>query len=390
MKKLVMGILCAVLLCACSTEKEKDVSKPEKKKDEKIRVSLSITGDNLLEDPLYPWLGSSYDFKDYFDDVKPYLQGDVVIGNQEVLLGGEELGITGIDYMFNAPKEIATEMKQVGFDVLTTANNHSWDRGEEGIIKTLDNLKEEGIATTGVCKSEEDCRKPLIVERKGVKIAILAYTYDTNQYIEPDKAYMVNKFLNANHELDEEHKALLRKDIERAKKEADVVIAAMHWGTEFTYELNDVQLETANYLNELGTDIIIGNHPHCLQTVETLKNEKGHETFVIYSLGNFISSAINVDRATELFTNMYEVGGIVNLDIVYDTASKKVKIENQKMTPFINQFTEGYQNFHLIPFKDYTEVDAQKHYQRTVSTQFTKKTIEDNLHELFDGKIEWQ
>lgn len=390
MKKLVMGILCAVLLCACSTEKEKEISKPEKKKDEKIRVSLSITGDNLLEDPLYPWLGSSYDFKDYFDDVKPYLQGDVVIGNQEVLLGGEELGITGIDYMFNAPKEIATEMKQVGFDVLTTANNHSWDRGEEGIIKTLDNLKEEGIATTGVCKSEEDCRKPLIVERKGVKIAILAYTYDTNQYIEPDKAYMVNKFLNANHELDEEHKALLRKDIERAKKEADVVIAAMHWGTEFTYELNDVQLETANYLNELGTDIIIGNHPHCLQTVETLKNEKGHETFVIYSLGNFISSAINVDRATELFTNMYEVGGIVNLDIVYDTASKKVKIENQKMTPFINQFTEGYQNFHLIPFKDYTEEDAQQHYQRTVSTQFTKKTIEDNLHELFDGKIEWQ
>lgn len=394
MKKLrlvgVLGIT-MMLVTGCSeyTAQEPKVVF-EEKPVEPIKVSLSITGDNLLEDPLYPWLGENYDFKDYFDDVKPYLKGDLVIGNQEVLIGGEELGVTGIDYMFNSPKEIAREMKEVGFDVLTFANNHAFDRGEAGIINTLENLKEEGIATTGSCTVAEDCRKPLIVERKGVKFAILAYTYDTNQWIDADYAFMVNKFLNANHELDEEHKALLKQDVERAKKEADVVITAMHWGTEFTYDIDEIQTETASYLNELGVDIIIGNHPHCLQSVDTLKSKNNHETFVIYSLGNFISAAINVDRATEQFTNMYEVGGIINLDVVYNPKDKKVSIENQKLTPFINQFTKGYQNFHLIPFHEYTEKDAKLHYQRSVSAQFTKAMIEENLKELFDGKMEWK
>lgn len=394
MKKLrLVGVLgmTMMLVTGCSeyTPQEPKVVF-EEKPVEPIKVSLSITGDNLLEDPLYPWLGENYDFKDYFDDVKPYLKGDLVIGNQEVLIGGEELGVTGIDYMFNSPKEIAKEMKEVGFDVLTFANNHAFDRGEAGIINTLENLKEEGIATTGSCMVAEDCRKPLIVERKGVKFAILAYTYDTNQWIDDDHAFMVNKFLNANHDLDEDHKALLKQDVERAKKEADVVITAMHWGTEFTYDIDEIQTETASYLNELGVDIIIGNHPHCLQSVDTLKNKNDHETFVIYSLGNFISAAINVDRATEQFTNMYEVGGIINLDVVYDPNDKKVSIENQKLTPFINQFTKGYQNFHLIPFHEYTEKDAKRHYQRSVSAQFTKAMIEENLKELFDGKMEWQ
>lgn len=391
MKKLLITCCAAcLLLCGCSKKNEQE-KKPAVKKENPIHtVSLRFTGDILIEDALYNWMGSDYDVKDYFDKVKPYLDADLVIGNQEVVLGGKELGITGSDYTFNAPEEIAAQLPEIGFDVLTFANNHSYDRGMQGIGNTRKNLEKNGIRTTGAYDNQQQREDTLVVERNGVRFAILAYTYDTNQPVEEKYSYAVNHFLNENHEFDKAHQKQLKDDIRQAKKKADVVIAAMHWGTEFTYELDAQQRSAAQFLNEQGVDIIVGNHPHCLQKVETLKNKDGRETFVMYSLGNFVSAAMGVDRASEQFTNMYELGGIVQCDVEFNRDTKKVAVRNKKLIPIVNQFDSSYDHFQLLPFSSYSEELASAHGQRTISSSFTYAWLQDQLKQLYDGEIDWQ
>ena len=184
MKKILI-LCCTAVMLLGGCRKQEQTPQPKPKKEHPIRsVSLSFTGDILIEDALYNWMGKGYDFKNYFDKVTPYLKADLVIGNQEVVLGGETLGITGSDYTFNAPEEIAKQLPEIGFDVLTFANNHSYDRGMQGIVNTRKNLKAAGIQTTGAYEKKEQRDDILVVERNGIRFAILAYTYDTNQWIE--------------------------------------------------------------------------------------------------------------------------------------------------------------------------------------------------------------
>ena len=390
MKKILI-LCCTAVMLLGGCRKQEQTPQPKPKKEHPIRsVSLSFTGDILIEDALYNWMGKGYDFKNYFDKVTPYLKADLVIGNQEVVLGGETLGITGSDYTFNAPEEIAKQLPQIGFDVLTFTNNHSYDRGMQGIVNTRKNLKAAGIQTTGAYEKKEQRDDILVVERNGIRFAILAYTYDTNQWIDAENSFAVNHFLNEEHMFDDRCKKQLARDVQKAKEQADVVIAAMHWGTEFTYEIDAAQRDAAGFLNEQGVDIIIGNHPHCLQRVETLTNAQGKETFVMYSLGNFVSAAMGVDRASEQFTNMYEIGGIVQCDVELNTKTGETTVKNKKMIPIVNHFDASYDGFRLLPFSSYTEELAAAHGQRTVSSDFTYAWLREQLKQLYDGEIAWQ
>ena len=385
-------LLCTALPFVSSCHQEETrVAKPLLKEEgNETTIHITVCGDVLIEAPNYMAMGENYSFGSYFDQIKPYLTGDLIIGNEEVPLGGEELGIAGADYQFNAPAQIAPQLKELGFDVMTLANNHAYDRDVQGIANTITNLQNVGIQTTGAYAFAKDQRQPLIVERKGVKLAILSYTYDTNAWIPQEKSFAVNKFLNTAHEFDEAHQVMLKEDVKAAKKLADVVIVAMHWGDEFTYALNEQQQEAARFLNTLGVDLIIGNHPHTLQSVAMLENDQGKQTFVIYSLGNFVSGSANVDRASEMFTNMYELGGIIQMDLVYDNKHQIAHIENPKLIPFVNHFTYGYENFALIPFSNYNEELAQQHYQRFFSSSFTYSFLNEQLHQLYDDKISWE
>ncbi|MFR3674562.1 MAG: CapA family protein [[Clostridium] innocuum] len=390
MKKILI-LCCTAVMLLGGCRKQEQTPQPKPKKEHPIRsVSLSFTGDILIEDALYNWMGKGYDFKNYFDKVTPYLKADLVIGNQEVVLGGETLGITGSDYTFNAPEEIAKQLPQISFDVLTFANNHSYDRGMQGIVNTRKNLKAAGIQTTGAYEKKEQRDDILVVERNGIRFAILAYTYDTNQWIDAENSFAVNHFLNEEHMFDDRCKKQLARDVQKAKEQADVVIAAMHWGTEFTYEIDAAQRDAAGFLNEQGVDIIIGNHPHCLQRVETLTNAQGKETFVMYSLGNFVSAAMGVDRASEQFTNMYEIGAIVQCDVELNTKTGETTVKNKKMIPIVNHFDASYDGFRLLPFSSYTEELAAAHGQRTVSSDFTYAWLREQLKQLYDGEIAWQ
>ena len=193
-----------MILTGCSDATQSPVSKQPEQKEELRHASLAFTGDILLEDPILAWMcdfytSETYRFKTYFDQIQPLLNADLLIGNEEVPIAGRAYGITGIDFRFNAPEEVAPQLKELGFDVLTFANNHSYDRGKEGLDQTIEALNQAGIRITGAFRNQED-RSSLIVERNGIRFAILAYTYDTNQAIESKNAYAVNRFLNADHE----------------------------------------------------------------------------------------------------------------------------------------------------------------------------------------------
>lgn len=359
------------------SSQEKQNSKKEQN-ETKSTASITLTGDLLYEQGLYDWM-DNYSFGDYLDGVQSYLDSDLTIANQEVPIGGEELGVSGVAFTFNAPYEIANQYKDIGIDFVTTATNHTMDMGVEGIANTNAILDENGIGHTGSYTSEEERKEISYVEVNGIKIAILAYTYGTNE--SNVNNYDVNYFLSNDSFLDV-YKDQFERNVEAAKKEADVVFVALHWGTEFTYQVTDMQKEVAQYLNNLGVDLIIGNHPHTIQPAETLVNEDGHKTVVFYSLGNFISSAANVYRASETFTNMYEIGALVQLNVTKqgDTTS----LENIQIVPVVNHFESGYTNFSMIPFSKYTDELAEKHYQREYSDSFNISWLSEQIHDVFD------
>lgn len=355
-----------LLLCGCSNVPKTNT------------VSVALTGDLLFEQGLYDWM-DDYQFGDYFDEVKPYLSCDLTIGNQEVPIGGEELGVSGVAYTFNAPYQIARQLPDVGFTFLTLANNHTMDMSEQGIINTRQILDEVGLNNTGMYLSKDDRYKIRTVDMNGIKISILAYTYGTNQPATSD--FGVPYFLNEFGEFDDTCKRVLKEDIRIAKKISDVVIVAMHWGNEFTYEITDTQSQAAQFLNEQGVDLVVGNHPHCIQKAETLTNSQGKQTVVFYSLGNFVSSAACVDRASEPFQNMYEIGAIVNLDI---EKNEEIRLNNIHVIPIVNHFEQDYQNFKLIPFSNYTDQLAQRHYQHEYSESFNLNYLSQQIHYVFD------
>ena len=370
MKKL---ILCLLIICLVGCSSQTVEEKPQSE------VSVVATGDLLFEQGLYDW-SRDYDMDPYFEKVRPLLQSDLTIGNQEVPIGGQELGVSGVAYTFNAPYQIAEELKEAGFNFLTLANNHTMDMSTQGIYNTRKILKEKKIQNTGMYISKEDRYTIRVIEKKGIKIAVLAYTYGTNQM--PNYAYEVPYFLNEYGQFDEEHQKLLRKDIEVAKRISDVVLVSMHWGNEFTYELTSVQKEVAAFLNEEGVDVVLGNHSHCIQPAETLTSSTGNQTIVFYSLGNFVSSAALVDRASPDFQNMYEVGAVARFTIKKDEG---ISIENVEIVPVVNHFEHGYTNFQLIPFKDYSEQMAKKHYQKEFNENFTKSFLSEQIHYVYDS-----
>ena len=223
-----------------------------------------------------------YDYSFCFSELKPTIQkADIAIANLEVTLAGEPY--KGYP-QFSSPDALATALKDAGFDILINANNHALDRGKEGLERTIDVAKQEGLIITGTFKSEEDreSRYPLIVEKNNILLAILNYTYGTNGLVSspPNIVNYIDTLL-------------IHNDIQKARKiNPDFIIACMHWGTEYELEGNDAQRSLAKLLAREGVDAIIGSHPHVVQPFEIIYTSADSSDFipVVYSLGNFISN----------------------------------------------------------------------------------------------------
>ncbi|MDQ0337573.1 poly-gamma-glutamate synthesis protein (capsule biosynthesis protein) [Caldalkalibacillus uzonensis] len=308
-------------------------------------LQLMVVGDIMMHMPQIEAgkTAEGYDFSPFFEKVQPvFEQADLVLGNLETTFGGPERGYSGYP-LFSAPDELAEALKQAGFDVITTANNHSLDSGPQGLIRTIDTLEAAGLHATGTFRSTEERADVLVVEHNNISVAVLAYTYGTNGIPLPEgKEYLVNL-------LNEEE---MKTDIKRAKQEADFVAVCIHFGAEYQSDPNEEQIQWVDKLFDWGADLIFGSHPHVLQPYEFrewVQDGTFRQGVVIYSLGNFISNQREHPR---------DIGGIlsVNLTKVGDQA----RIEDVDFIPtYVHRYwQDGQRAYQVLPMKTLVEERA--------------------------------
>ena len=271
-----------------NTESTENADEDDEPKESDITFTLTAIGDVMCHNTQF-WDAyiketDEYDFSYVFDDIYRYIKmSDIAVGSLETSFAGKERGYSNYP-LFNTPDNLAYSLKKIGLDVLSTAGNHCLDMGFTGLSRTIDVLNDADISHVGTYKTQEDRDKILFKYVKGIKIAFVNYTYGTNGIPVPsDKEFCVNLI----------NKDLMKADIEKAKSQnADIIVACMHWGTEYRTSANDEQKELADFLFQNGVDIILGNHPHVLEPMEkrtvTLPDGTEKEGFVIYALGNFI------------------------------------------------------------------------------------------------------
>ncbi|NEP80730.1 MAG: CapA family protein, partial [Okeania sp. SIO3B3] len=283
----------------------------------------------------------TYSYQSFFTEVKDTLSvGDWVIGNLETTLAGPESGYTGYP-LFNAPATLADAIKWAGFNILTTANNHSLDRREKGLLKTLENLRDRDIYPVGTAASLVESQQILIVEKNEILMAFLAYTYGTNGIpIPKGKDYLVN--------LIDEQKII--QDITRAReKGADIVTVSLHFGAEYQRLPNTKQKQLVESLVNGGADIILGSHPHVVQPYKIFKiteeNGDTRQAVAIYSMGNFISNQ------TRKYTDL---GVIFQVNIRKNFPEETIEISDVEALPtWVHRYRKnGKLKFRVLPLEE--------------------------------------
>ncbi|KQL48891.1 capsule biosynthesis protein [Brevibacillus choshinensis] len=289
-----------------------------------------------------------YSFADMFAPVASFLQGaDLTIGNLETTFSGRtqpyQIGSARTGFpRFNCPDELASDLRQAGFDVLTTVNNHCLDGGPSGLLRTLDLLDQHQIAHTGTYRNQQEASSFLIREVKGIRIGILAYTYGTNkQQVPQDSPWLVNL-------LDQ---AVIEQEIFRLRPQVDLLIVCLHFGVEFRFAPTQKQRILAQSLLDRGADVILGAHPHVLQPVVTpiiaTTDGRKKRTLVAYSLGNFTSEKM-------LTFDQSQCGAILQFTVEKDEKGETTII-GINVVPTYSQrfFSGGRPKFRVIPMRAY-------------------------------------
>ena len=383
-------IILIVIVVLIIPKNNKEETKEKVKTTQVVNNSITLTmvGDLLFESPFYKAIENGYDENIYFEEVNNtyFKKDDITIANMEVPIGNDSLKVSGDGYSFCAPKSIGELVAKQSFEVLATANNHLYDRGIEGLKSTLDFFnKNTKIKTVGTYTSETDRKNYRIIEKNNIKVGFLAYTYGTNQRIDNEYRSIVGRYTDYDtKKISESSKAIIKEEVEAIKKKSDIVIVIMHWGNEFTYEPNSEQKEMAAYLNELGVDIIMGSHSHCIQPMEWI--EKENKTLVIYSLGNFVSADNDLDRTApgnETFDNAYQFGLLVNLKITKD--KNNIKYDYVKTNIVVNYYDTKENNFKLVPLDKYTDELEKTHYRysKGLTKDFINNTYTKVINEQF-------
>lgn len=342
-------------------------------------VDLLMVGDILLHDNVQnsgKLPDGTYNYDHLFEKVIGDIQAaDIAIANQEVILGGTELGLSGYP-AFNGPFEVGDALVNAGFDVILHATNHTLDRGKKALLNCLDfwETNHPEVAVLGVFDSQEDYENSIYVyEEDGLKIAILNYTYGTNGIPSPsDMPFAVARL--------EEEKVI--SDLQKAEALADFTVVCPHWGTEYQHKQSVEQEKWAALFMEYGADLVIGTHPHYIQPVEMLTNEAGKQMLVYYSLGNFINST----NESGLGTADRMVGAMAEVTIAKNEAGEAYIKENG-VEPLVTQLLYGTQEITTYKLADYTEELASKNEilkkDSVFNLTFCQELCEDVFGDLY-------
>ena len=317
-------------------------------------LTIAMVGDILLHTPVEEAAESGsgdYNFDFIFEDTKEDISSaDIAIVNQEVIIGGKELGITGYP-AFNAPYEIGDALVNAGFDVVCHATNHALDKGRKGVENTLSYWQNThpGITVLGLNDSLESQKSVTIIEKKGMKIALLNYTYGTNGIDMPkDMPYAVDVL----------DKSKVISDLKYAEENADFTIVFPHWGTEYNLGTDASQKKWTEIFRENGADLVIGTHPHVIEPVEMLEdafpghtNNRGNgDMLVYYSLGNFVNWTSG--QGNGVANRM--VGGMAQVTIRKDIKGE-VYVKDYGIEALVCQVGSGPGNVRVYPLSQYTD-----------------------------------
>lgn len=358
-RKILLIILILIVLCISSIAVYKfyfnssPIKKPKtevkKVQKEEYQASLVMVGDALIHSNIYLDAKKSdgtYDFKPMLELTKPITSKyDLAYYNQETILGGTSLGISSYP-RFNSPTEVGDAFLDSGFNLVSLANNHTMDKGEQGVINSLNYWNEKkDVVHAGQYSSFDDRDSVNVYEKNGIKYAFFSYTMWTNGLETPaGKEYLNNVYSN--------DKA--QNDISKVRDSVDVVIVAMHWGNEYSLGVSDKQIEIANYLSSLGVDIIIGSHPHVVEPVEFIG-----KTLVIYSLGNFISDQEGIERLTGLMMS-------VDIKKSVESGITTISLDNLK-ADLVYTYSKYGRGFKVYPYSELNNVilpDYREYYEK--------------------------
>ncbi len=304
-------------------------------------LRLLFTGDIMGHSPQISSAqvgGQEYDYKPCFQYIKPIIQqADLAIGNLELTLPGKP-PYTGYP-MFRSPDALAAALKDAGFDILVTANNHANDSHGLGVTNTIQTVEDLGFLQTGTFKNQRDrdAFYPLMVYKNGFKLAFLNYTYDTNGV--PTQAPTIVNLIDT---------VRIGLDLAEARaRKPHFIIVVMHWGIEYQLQENADQRQLARFLIRNGADMVIGMHPHVVQPVRservTLPNGSQKEAIVVYSLGNFISNQQQPNT---------DGGLLFQVDLLKTKGSPQVRVGQHGIIPvwrYIHKSSTGKSTFYTLP-----------------------------------------
>jgi poly-gamma-glutamate synthesis protein (capsule biosynthesis protein) len=346
-------------------------------------ITIIAAGDNLIHDIIYnnaripqasaapapgeggppaPVSIDGFNFDSCYEHIKPIIKkADIAFVNQETVLGGGRFGYSGYP-MFNTPQDAGLGLINAGFNVVNHASNHAMDKGEGAVFGTMDFWDARGEALClGVFRSEEQRKTSRrIVEKNGIRVGFLSYTYGLNGFTLPkDKPWLVGI-------IDRE---VMGREIDALRPYCDLLAVSMHWGNEFRHDPNPDQKELAAFLAEHGVDLVIGHHPHVTQPVEIFPRPDGKKMVCYYSLGDLLSHTQS-DWTPDTMT-----GALAYIRVRKSPgagpAPPQTTIETAAVIPTVCHYgRERKKPFTVYPLWDYTDALAALHYKPRITVEY--------------------
>jgi poly-gamma-glutamate synthesis protein (capsule biosynthesis protein) len=336
-------------------------------------LTIVAAGDNIIHDPILKACLSDgvYSFDSIYKQIREYITpADIAFVNQETILGNSALGYSGYP-LFSTPREVGSALAAAGFSVVGHATNHAMDKGEAGVISTIEHWDFIGkVSYLGINRSEEErMNRRVIIKKNNISVGFLAYTYGTNGIPLPkDKPYLVA--------LAEKRK--MADEIDSLRPLCDYLVVSMHWGEEYRQDYSEIQKGTALFLAEHEVDLVIGHHPHVLEPFEIYKRPDGGTITVFYSLGNFFSAhARPVNEAL--------LGGLMYIKLKKHKG--ETSIEEVGVVPVVTHYDSNFMGICIYPLSEYSEELAEKHREKKNDPKINPDHFNKKARELFGSGL---
>ncbi len=337
-----------------------------------VSATIVCAGDNLIHTPIYRNAkiaagGEGYEFSPSYEHLGTLISdADLAILNQETIISDDFEPDTYPS--FCTPSEMARDMTELGFDAFSVSNNHVLDKGEAGLISTLNFWRENypDIPVYGAYLSEDDMNDIRTLDVNGIRFAFLGYTEHTNGRSLPAGSECRVVYMS--------EEDLIEQQVKRAAEISDCVIVSVHFGIEVSNIVTDQQKDFSRKLADWGADIVIGTQPHTIQSMEYLDAADGRRAFVFYCLGNLISTMDNP-------LSMAEILG--RITVTKDNPTGKITLSDANAVPLVNQFTRAYDYIAMYPLDQYTPAMAANHAIAGTTYELMIRLFRENIPEEF-------